>query len=89
MNEKFVEVLNLAADGREEYAKNCDHMEWKEFMLGQAAAYRSAARLLESGDWMHLITAQCPSWRWPKEVDDAVMGRTRRKMMGEDGLPHP
>lgn len=73
--EKFIEALHMAAAGREEYAENCDHEDWKQFMLGQAAGYRSAAAMLQTGDWMRLIAAAVPSWRWPKEVDDHVMGR--------------
>lgn len=73
---KYIETLKLAAAGRKEYAETCDHADWKQFMLGQAAAYESAARMLETDNWMHLIAAQVPSWSWPKEIDNWVMGRT-------------
>jgi gamma-glutamyltranspeptidase len=71
----LVEALKLAAAGREEYAESPAPIEWREFMRGQAAAFRRAAQLIENSDIYELITAEVPSWRWPKWVDDRVMGR--------------
>lgn len=71
----ITEALELAAAGRKEYAHNNPSAIEKAFLLGQAAGYSRAADVIRTNDVLGFLADECPSWRWPEEVHDMVMGK--------------
>jgi len=59
-------VLRAAAAGRDEYAGSVgdDTAGFDDALRHEAAAYRAAADMLETGDRTGLLRDTCPSWRW-------------------------